>query len=113
MHDTASPPTCARVGSACFRRAHTPGSSILVWPPRSITREHQSTSCSAAITSPAPRWRNASRAAIDDLDRLLAPRIVAPAHCTGWRAKAGLADRFAPGRYAPSVVGTRYLLIAA
>jgi len=52
-------------------------------------------------------------ATIDDLDRLLAPRIVAPAHCTGWRAKAGLADRFAPGRYAPSVVGTRYLLIAA
>ena len=29
--------------------------------------------------------------------RLVRPRIVAPGHCTGWRAKAALADRFAPG----------------
>ena len=49
---------------------------------------------------------------VDDLDRLISPRIVAPGHCTGWRAKAALADRFAPGRYGPSVVGTSYVLQA-
>ena len=47
---------------------------------------------------------------VDDLDLLIQPRIVAPGHCTGWRAKAALADRFAPGRYGPSVVGTTYSL---
>jgi 7,8-dihydropterin-6-yl-methyl-4-(beta-D-ribofuranosyl)aminobenzene 5'-phosphate synthase len=30
--------------------------------------------------------------------------------CTGWRAKAALAQRFAPPRYAPSAVGSRYVL---
>jgi 7,8-dihydropterin-6-yl-methyl-4-(beta-D-ribofuranosyl)aminobenzene 5'-phosphate synthase len=49
---------------------------------------------------------------VDDLDTLIQPRIVAPGHCTGWRAKAALADRFAPGRYGPSAVGTTYLLEA-
>jgi 7,8-dihydropterin-6-yl-methyl-4-(beta-D-ribofuranosyl)aminobenzene 5'-phosphate synthase len=49
---------------------------------------------------------------VDDLEQLVAPRIVAPGHCTGWRAKAALADRFAPGRYGPSVVGTTYTLVA-
>lgn len=49
---------------------------------------------------------------VDDLDELVSPRIVAPGHCTGWRAKAALADRFAPGRYGPSVVGTTYTLRA-
>jgi 7,8-dihydropterin-6-yl-methyl-4-(beta-D-ribofuranosyl)aminobenzene 5'-phosphate synthase len=52
-------------------------------------------------------------ATIDDLDSLIQPRIVAPGHCTGWRAKAALAARFAPGRYGPSVVGTSYVLTAA
>jgi 7,8-dihydropterin-6-yl-methyl-4-(beta-D-ribofuranosyl)aminobenzene 5'-phosphate synthase len=51
-------------------------------------------------------------ATVDDLDRLIAPRIVAPGHCTGWRAKAALATRFAPGRYGPSFVGTTYSLTA-
>jgi len=51
-------------------------------------------------------------ATIDDLDAVVDPRVVAPAHCTGWRAKAALAMRFAPGRYGPSVVGTRYVLTA-
>ena len=49
---------------------------------------------------------------VDDLDTLIQPRIVAPGHCTGWRAKAALAGRFAPGRYGPSVVGTTYSLHA-
>jgi len=49
---------------------------------------------------------------VDDLDTLIQPRIVAPGHCTGWRAKAALADRFAPGRYGPSVVGATYHLQA-
>jgi 7,8-dihydropterin-6-yl-methyl-4-(beta-D-ribofuranosyl)aminobenzene 5'-phosphate synthase len=43
----------------------------------------------------------------------LEPRLVAPGHCTGWRAKAALAGRFeASGQYGPSVVGTRYRLVA-
>jgi 7,8-dihydropterin-6-yl-methyl-4-(beta-D-ribofuranosyl)aminobenzene 5'-phosphate synthase len=49
-------------------------------------------------------------ATVDALDTLVQPRILAPGHCTGWRAKAALADRFAPGRYAPSVVGSSYVL---
>ena len=41
----------------------------------------------------------------------LTPALIAPGHCTGWRAKAALADAFAPTkRFAPSVVGTRYTL---
>jgi len=42
----------------------------------------------------------------------IAPRIVAPGHCTGWRAKAALAAAFSPGQYGPSVVGSRYILHA-
>lgn len=49
-------------------------------------------------------------ATIRDLADTIDPRLVAPGHCTGWRAKVGLANRFAPGRFAPSVVGTRYRL---
>lgn len=41
---------------------------------------------------------------------LVAPRLVAPGHCTGWRAAAALAEAFGPTGFAPSVVGTRYLL---
>jgi 7,8-dihydropterin-6-yl-methyl-4-(beta-D-ribofuranosyl)aminobenzene 5'-phosphate synthase len=49
---------------------------------------------------------------VRDLAGRIAPRLVAPGHCTGWRAKAKLAGTFAPGRYAPSVVGTMYRLAA-
>jgi 7,8-dihydropterin-6-yl-methyl-4-(beta-D-ribofuranosyl)aminobenzene 5'-phosphate synthase len=49
---------------------------------------------------------------VEDLQSRVAPRLVAPGHCTGWRAKARLAETFAPGRYAPSVVGTMYRLSA-
>lgn len=49
---------------------------------------------------------------LQDLEARIGPRIVAPGHCTGWRAKARLADTFAPGRYAPSVVGSLYRLAA-
>ena len=49
---------------------------------------------------------------VRDLQACIAPRLVAPGHCTGWRAKAKLADTFAPGRYAPSFVGTFYRLRA-
>jgi len=47
---------------------------------------------------------------VRDLEVRVGPRVVAPGHCTGWRAKARLAETFAPGRYGPSVVGTRYRL---
>ena len=47
---------------------------------------------------------------VRDLTTRIDPRVVAPGHCTGWRAKARLADAFAPGRYGPSVVGTMYRL---
>jgi 7,8-dihydropterin-6-yl-methyl-4-(beta-D-ribofuranosyl)aminobenzene 5'-phosphate synthase len=50
---------------------------------------------------------------VSDLAELVAPRIVAPGHCTGWRAAGALADAFGPGGCAPSVVGSRYVLAAA
>ena len=49
-------------------------------------------------------------ATVRDLDERVGAAFVAPGHCTGWRAKAALADRFAGGRYAPSAVGARYVL---
>jgi 7,8-dihydropterin-6-yl-methyl-4-(beta-D-ribofuranosyl)aminobenzene 5'-phosphate synthase len=49
---------------------------------------------------------------VRDLADLVAPRVVAPGHCTGWRAAAALAGAFSPSRYAPSVVGARYVLAA-
>jgi 7,8-dihydropterin-6-yl-methyl-4-(beta-D-ribofuranosyl)aminobenzene 5'-phosphate synthase len=49
---------------------------------------------------------------VRDLQARIEPRLVAPGHCTGWRAKAKLAASFAPGRYAPSVVGALYRLSA-
>jgi 7,8-dihydropterin-6-yl-methyl-4-(beta-D-ribofuranosyl)aminobenzene 5'-phosphate synthase len=49
---------------------------------------------------------------VRDMQARIAPRLVAPGHCTGWRAKAKLAETFAPGRYAPSVVGTMFCLAA-
>lgn len=47
---------------------------------------------------------------VRDLVDLVEPRIVAPGHCTGWRAAADLAAAFGPSGYAPSVVGSRYVL---
>lgn len=47
---------------------------------------------------------------VRDLLELASPRVVAPGHCTGWRAKTALANAFAPGRYAPSVVGSLYAI---
>jgi 7,8-dihydropterin-6-yl-methyl-4-(beta-D-ribofuranosyl)aminobenzene 5'-phosphate synthase len=52
-------------------------------------------------------------ATVRDLKKRIAPRFIAPGHCTGWRAKAALAAAFAPGRYGPSVVGTAYRLSAS
>jgi 7,8-dihydropterin-6-yl-methyl-4-(beta-D-ribofuranosyl)aminobenzene 5'-phosphate synthase len=48
---------------------------------------------------------------VRDLTQLVAPRLVAPGHCTGWRGSAALAGAFGDS-YAPSVVGTRYVLTA-
>lgn len=50
---------------------------------------------------------------VGDLKARIDPRLVAPGHCTGWCAKAAFAGAFAPGRYAPSVIGTLYRLKAA
>ncbi|HTS21205.1 MAG TPA: MBL fold metallo-hydrolase [Casimicrobiaceae bacterium] len=52
-------------------------------------------------------------ATVHDLETRIDPRVVAPGHCTGWRAKARLAGSFSPGRYAPSVVGALYRLTAS
>ena len=49
---------------------------------------------------------------VRDLTELVAPHIVAPGHCTGWRAAAQLAAAFGPSGFGPSVVGTRYVLNA-
>jgi 7,8-dihydropterin-6-yl-methyl-4-(beta-D-ribofuranosyl)aminobenzene 5'-phosphate synthase len=50
---------------------------------------------------------------VRDLASLIRPRVVAPGHCTGWRAGAALAAEFAPSAFAPSVVGARYVLTAS
>jgi 7,8-dihydropterin-6-yl-methyl-4-(beta-D-ribofuranosyl)aminobenzene 5'-phosphate synthase len=50
---------------------------------------------------------------VRDLKMRIEPHVVAPGHCTGWRAKASLANTFYPGRYAPSVVGSLYRLSAS
>ncbi len=47
---------------------------------------------------------------VRDLQERIQPRVVAPGHCTGWRAKADLAAAFPPGRYGPSVVGSLYVM---
>jgi len=52
-------------------------------------------------------------ATVRDLKERIRPRVVAPAHCTGWRATAALAQAFAPARYGPSAVGTMYTLRAS
>lgn len=49
---------------------------------------------------------------VRDLEARIRPRLVAPGHCTGWRAKTALSNAFAPGGYAPSVVGSVYSLRA-
>ena len=51
-------------------------------------------------------------ATVGDLVERIRPRVIAPGHCTGWRAKTALAQAFAPSRYAPSVVGALYVLKA-
>ena len=50
-------------------------------------------------------------ATMRDLLHLVRPALFAPGHCSGWRLKTALASA-APERYAPSVVGTRYDLVA-
>jgi len=51
-------------------------------------------------------------ATLKDLAGTIDPHLIAPGHCTGWRAKSALSQAFGPGRYAPSVVGTSYHLEA-
>ncbi len=51
-------------------------------------------------------------ATASDLRDRVRPRVLAPGHCTGWRAKAALARLFAPAAYAPSAVGSMYVLRA-
>ncbi len=52
------------------------------------------------------------QATVRDLQSRIHPRVVAPGHCTGWRAKSVLASTFAPSHYGPSAVGTTYHLVA-
>ena len=52
-------------------------------------------------------------ATVRDLAERIRPRVIAPGHCTGWRAKAALAQTFAAARYGPSVVGSLYTLRAS
>ena len=48
---------------------------------------------------------------MDDLLRRVKPRVVAPGHCTGWRAMTALAGVGFDG-YTPSAVGAYYHLQA-
>jgi 7,8-dihydropterin-6-yl-methyl-4-(beta-D-ribofuranosyl)aminobenzene 5'-phosphate synthase len=51
-------------------------------------------------------------ATVQDLVHRVAPRVVSPGHCTGWRAASALAAAFSPSAFAPCVVGTRFILPA-
>jgi 7,8-dihydropterin-6-yl-methyl-4-(beta-D-ribofuranosyl)aminobenzene 5'-phosphate synthase len=42
----------------------------------------------------------------------LAPDVIVPAHCTGWKAMHAIADRM-PGAFIPNSVGTTFRLGAA
>jgi 7,8-dihydropterin-6-yl-methyl-4-(beta-D-ribofuranosyl)aminobenzene 5'-phosphate synthase len=42
----------------------------------------------------------------------LAPEVIVPAHCTGWRAQHRLAAAL-PGAFIPNAVGTTFTLAAA
>ena len=52
-------------------------------------------------------------ATVEDLVTVVAPRVVSPGHCTGWRAASALATAFSPAGFAPCVVGTRFVLEAS
>jgi 7,8-dihydropterin-6-yl-methyl-4-(beta-D-ribofuranosyl)aminobenzene 5'-phosphate synthase len=45
---------------------------------------------------------------LDDL-QALGPRVLVPAHCTGWRAQHAMSSRFGDA-FVPNTVGSRYLL---
>ncbi|MBV9830603.1 MAG: MBL fold metallo-hydrolase, partial [Marmoricola sp.] len=49
-------------------------------------------------------------ATVEDLRTLVRPHIVAPGHCTGWRAAGALASAFGPSGFASCVVGSRFTL---
>jgi 7,8-dihydropterin-6-yl-methyl-4-(beta-D-ribofuranosyl)aminobenzene 5'-phosphate synthase len=50
---------------------------------------------------------------VNDLAHLVAPRLVSPGHCTGWRAASALSAAFGPSRFVPCVVGAQFILQAA
>jgi 7,8-dihydropterin-6-yl-methyl-4-(beta-D-ribofuranosyl)aminobenzene 5'-phosphate synthase len=45
---------------------------------------------------------------LDDLDAL-APSVIVPAHCTGWRAQHAMSARFGEA-FVPNTVGTRFIM---
>jgi 7,8-dihydropterin-6-yl-methyl-4-(beta-D-ribofuranosyl)aminobenzene 5'-phosphate synthase len=45
---------------------------------------------------------------LDDLAEM-SPRVLVPAHCTGWRAQHAMARRFGEA-FIPNSVGTRFRL---
>jgi len=53
-----------------------------------------------------PRFEPLIPRVLDDLEAL-APSVVVPAHCTGWRAQHAMAARFGDG-FVPNSVGTRF-----
>jgi len=57
-----------------------------------------------------PLYEHTIPATVEAL-REIGPDVVAPCHCTGWRAVHALADAF-PNGFIPGSVGTRYVLEA-
>jgi 7,8-dihydropterin-6-yl-methyl-4-(beta-D-ribofuranosyl)aminobenzene 5'-phosphate synthase len=45
---------------------------------------------------------------LDDLAEM-APQVLVPAHCTGWRAQHAMGRRFSEA-FVPNTVGTRFTL---
>ena len=109
----SSPCPCAGRERQCSRLVRTPVSSTSASRCGGRFRINRSASCSAASIWRAPRWRTASiqRCATSPNSSNL--ESVAPGHCTGWRGATALVNAFGPTRFAPSVVGTRYLINAS
>jgi 7,8-dihydropterin-6-yl-methyl-4-(beta-D-ribofuranosyl)aminobenzene 5'-phosphate synthase len=75
---------------------------------RRLTRERPLYAVIGGFHLNGPLFEPLIPAVLDDL-AALAPAVIVPAHCTGWRAQHAMSARF-PDSYIPNTVGTRFEL---
>jgi 7,8-dihydropterin-6-yl-methyl-4-(beta-D-ribofuranosyl)aminobenzene 5'-phosphate synthase len=75
---------------------------------RRLTRERPLYAVMGGFHLSGPVFEPLIPAVLDDL-AALAPSVIVPAHCTGWRAQHAIGARFAEA-YIPNSVGTRFEL---